>query len=73
VSFIGRFTVLRGAPRELWIVFAAKLLAFLAYGVMNSTLVLWLSSDLGYDDRHAGRTCHGVVCVMTLFTVFVGS
>lgn len=36
--------VLKGAARELWIVFAAKALAILAYAVMNSTLVLWLSA-----------------------------
>ena len=53
LSFLARFAVLRGATRELWIVFGAKLLAILAYGVMNSTLVLWLSSDLGFGDRQA--------------------
>jgi MFS family permease len=42
-----RFAVLKGAARELWIVFVAKVLAILAYAVMNSTLVLWLSA--GYS------------------------
>jgi MFS family permease len=46
-GFLARFTVLRGAVRELWIIFGAKLLAILAYGVMNSALVFWLSS--GYS------------------------
>src|SRR5277367_2077339 len=53
-TFVGKFMVLKGAVRELWIIFGAKLLAILAYGIMNSTLVLWLSSDLGYSDTRAG-------------------
>src|SRR5262245_29853943 len=69
----GRFTVLRGAVRELWIVFGAKLLTILAYGVMNSTLVLWLSSDLGYDDKQAGYVIAMWSTLMTLCTVMVGS
>ena len=31
VSFLGRFTVLKGAARELWLVFAVKLLVIAAY------------------------------------------
>jgi len=68
-----RFAVLRGAPRELWIIFGAKMLAILAYGIMNSTLVLWLSSDLGYDDVAAGDYVAMWSAVMTLCTVAVGS
>jgi MFS family permease len=73
VRFLARFTVLKGAVRELWLVFAAKLFAYLAYGVMNYTLVLWLSSDLGYNDRTAGLLVMAWSALMTLFTVFVGS
>ncbi len=72
-SFLGQFAVLRGAARELWIIFGAKLLAILAYGVMNSTLVLWLSSDLGYSDSRAGYVVATWSTLMTLFTVLVGS
>ena len=54
-GMLSRFTVLGGAVRELWLVFGTKLLTILAYGVMNSTLVLWLSSDLGYSDMSAGN------------------
>ena len=72
-TFWGQFTVLKGAARELWILFAAKLLAILAYGVMNSTLVLWLSSDLGYGDMQAGSLVAVWSTVMTLTTVLVGS
>ena len=72
-GFLGKFTVLRGAVRELWIVFAVKLLTILAYGVMNSTLVLWLSANLGYDDAHAGYLVAGWSLALTLFTVLAGS
>lgn len=73
VSFLGRFTVLRGAMRELWITFAIKMLAVAAYQVMNVTLVLWLSSTLGYDDRWAGYMVFVWSASMTVFTILVGS
>src|SRR5512140_1157137 len=72
-GFLSRFTVLRGAPHELWIVFAVKLLGIVAYSVMNSTLVLWLSYDLGFGDILASSYVFGWSAVMTLFTVMVGS
>ncbi len=70
---LSRFRVLAGAPRELWIVFAAKLVGIAAYSVMNTTFVLWLSSDLGYSDQWAGAVVAWWSAAMTLFTVFVGS
>jgi len=73
LGWVSRFTVLSGAVRELWITFAVKLIGILAYSVANSTLVLWLSYDLGYDDVHAGYLVFGWSALMTLFTVLVGS
>jgi|GEM_PF-103055 len=72
-AFLSRFTVLGGAVRELWIVFAAKLLGIVAYSVMNTTFVLWLSYDLGYSDERAGVVVATWSAAMTLLTVFVGS
>jgi MFS family permease len=72
-SLMDRFLILKGAVRELWIIFGAKMLTILAYGVMNSTLVLWLSSDLGYSDTGAGVVVTIWSTAMTLFTVLVGS
>jgi MFS family permease len=72
-GFFAKFMVFKGAVRELWLVFALKLLGILAYGVMNSTLVLWLSSDLHYPDAKAGYIVAVWSTLMTLFTVFVGS
>jgi MFS family permease len=70
---LGRFTVLRGALPELWITFAVKFLAVAAYAVMNSTLVLWLSSDLGYSDAQALGLVGAWAVLMTVFTILVGS
>ncbi len=72
-SFIGKFTVLKGAPRELWIIYAAKLLGIIAYGLIAPTLVLWLSSDLGFNDINAGYIVSVWSTLIFLFTVLVGS
>jgi MFS family permease len=68
-----KFAVLAGAPRELWLVFAIKLLAYAAYALMNSTLKLWLSSDFGLDDKQALHWVLGWSLSMTVFTLLVGS
>jgi MFS family permease len=58
---------------ELWVVFAVKFLAVGAYAIMNSTLVLWLSADLGYSDENASYLVAAWSISMTVFTVLVGS
>ncbi|MBI5243541.1 MAG: MFS transporter [Elusimicrobia bacterium] len=72
-SFIGKFLVLRGAVRELWLIFGTKILTIVAYGLVNSTLILWLSSDLGYGDKSAGFVVAAWSTAMTLCTIMVGS
>lgn len=72
-SFLGKFTVLRGAVGELWIVFGVKLLSVVAYSLVISTLALWLSSDLGFGDVRAGLIVAAWSSVLTLVTVLVGS
>ena len=52
-GFFAKFTVLGGAQRELWLTFVIKLLIISAYSVTNKTLILWLSSDLGFSDQAA--------------------
>ena len=72
-NFLQKFTVLRGAPRELWIIYAAYILENLAYKVGAATvLTLWLSSDLGFGDKSAGAMVATWSAVMTLITVFIG-
>jgi MFS family permease len=72
-SFIGKFTVLLSAVRELWIVFAIVLFSNLAYRVVNFTLRLWLSSDLGFSDMQSGVVVLLWSAGLTLCIVLVGS
>lgn len=72
-SAVGRFAVLSDAAPELWLVFGLKLVAILAYGIMNSTLVLWLSTDLGFSDTRAGFLIAAWSSLLSLCTVLVGS
>lgn len=72
-GFLSKFTVLKGAARELWITFVVKLLVIAAYALSNSTLVLWLSSDLGYSDQRALGLVAAWSLLMTAITLLVGS
>src|SRR5436189_5039691 len=73
-GFVAKFTVLKGAQRELWLTFLLKLLIICAYSVTNKTLILWLSSDLGFNDQSAGALVGWVWApAMTVFTLLAGS
>ena len=73
-GFIAKFTVLRGARRELWLTFLIKLLIYTAYSITNKTMVLWLSKDLGFSDQAAGALVGWVWApAMTVFTLLAGS
>src|ERR1039457_5045877 len=72
-SFLGKFTVLFGAVRELWIVFALTILSNLAYRLVNFTLSLWLTSVLGFSDEKTGLTVMMWSAGLTLSIVLVGS
>ncbi len=73
-GFIGKFTVMRGAQRELWLTFLIKFLIYTAYSVTNKTMVLWLSRDLGFNDQAAGALVGWVWApAMTVFTLLAGS
>ncbi len=62
-----------GAMRELWVIFAVKFLGILAYSIVNFTIVLWLSWDLGFHDEAAGYIVGVWTISMTVFTILVGS
>jgi MFS family permease len=73
-GFIAKFTVLKGAQRELWLTFLIKFLIYTAYSVTNKTMVLWLSNDLGFSDQAAGALVGWVWApAMTIFTLLAGS
>src|SRR5947207_13626674 len=73
-GFVGKFTVIFGARRELWLTFLIKLLIYTAYSVTNKTMVLWLSKDLGFSDQAATGLVGWVWApAMTVFTLLAGS
>jgi len=72
-GFFAKFTVLRGAMRELWLTFLIKILVIAAYGVTNLTLVLWFTSGLGFGDEKALALVSAWSLTMSVFTVLVGS
>ena len=73
-GFISKFTVLKGAQRELWLTFLIKFLIYTAYSITNKTMVLWLSKDLGFNDQAAGALVGWVWApAMTVFTLLAGS
>jgi MFS family permease len=72
-SFIGKFTVLFGAERELWLTFVVKLLSYAAYAVTNLTLKLWLSSEFHYTDQQALGIVTAWAVSMTIVTLLVGA
>src|SRR5580658_8293976 len=71
--FTAKFAVLKDAIPELWIVFAIKFISIAAYALTNSTLVLWLRSDLGYNDQQALPLVAAWSILMTVATLLVGS
>jgi MFS family permease len=72
-TFLQKFTVLKSAQRELWLIFILKFVNIAAYGMMNSTLKLWLSSDFGYTDKQSLGIVATWSLSMTAFTLLVGS
>jgi MFS family permease len=73
-GFIAKFTVLKGAQRELWLTFLIKFFIYAAYSITNKTMVLWLSKDLGFNDQAAGALVGWVWApAMTVFTLLAGS
>jgi MFS family permease len=73
-GFFGKFTVILGARRELWLTFLLKFLIYTAYSITNKTMVLWLSRDLGFSDQAAAAIYGwGWALAMTVFTLLAGS
>jgi len=72
-NFLGKFTVLNGAARELWLTFLLKFVIVAAYAVTNSTIVLWLSHDLGFSDKMALFSVAMWSSVITVATLLVGA
>src|SRR5260370_42628754 len=72
-GFLAKFTVLKGAQRELWLTFLIKFLIYTAYSITNKTMVLWLSKDLCFNDQAAGAVVSWVLAPAShLNTVLAG-
>ncbi|MFH1467373.1 MAG: MFS transporter [Pseudomonadota bacterium] len=72
-SFLDKFLVLLSAPRELWVIYFAKAMEVVSYGLVMTTITLWLSSDLGLTDARAGYVVAFWSAGITFFTLLVGS
>lgn len=72
---VGFFSMLklRGAPREMGFTFGLKFLSVTGYKILNVTLVLWLSHDLGFSEQSALSLIVGWGFFMTLTTILAGS
>jgi MFS family permease len=72
---VGGFAMmkLRGSPREMGFTFGLKFLSVTAYKILNVTLVLWLSNDLGFTEQGALNLIVGWSFFMTLVTILAGS
>lgn len=72
---VGFFSMLKlkGAPREMGFTFGLKFLSVTAYKILNVTLVLWLSQDLGFTEQSALSLIVGWGFFMTLTTILAGS
>jgi MFS family permease len=71
---IGKYVSgLKDSPRELWILFLAKLIEYSAYGASNMAFVLYLSMDCGLDDFRAGSYIGTWSVFMTCASIFIGS
>src|SRR6201982_3229665 len=74
LGFLEKFTVLKGAQRELWLTFLIKFLIYTAYSVTNKTMGLGLENDLASSDQAAGALVGWVWApAMTVFTLRAGS
>jgi len=64
---------LKGSPRELFILFIAKIFEYSAYAAANYSFVLYLSADCGLSDTRAGWFIGIWSMGLTLFAVTIGT
>lgn len=63
---------LRQSPRDMWLLFAYKVVEYSAYAAMNLTVTLWLSKDCGLSDMAAGSYIAGWSMMLSLMGMFAG-
>jgi MFS family permease len=64
---------LKGSPRELYMLYIAKLLEYGAYGAVNYTFILYLREDCGLSDVIAGSYIGIWSMAMTICSMLIGA
>ena len=64
---------LRGSPRELYLLYASKIVEYAAYGASNMAFVLFLSADCGLGDIAAGSYIGVWSMLLTVGVILVGA
>lgn len=72
-GFLGKFTVLKGAARELWLTFLLKFLICAAYYITYLSLSRWLLVDHHWRDVSVTPMVTAWAVTMTIVTLLVGS
>jgi MFS family permease len=73
-GFVAKFSVLKGAQRELWLTFLIKFFIYTAYSVTKQDYGSVAFEGLGFSDQAAGALVGWVWApAMTVFTLLAGS
>ena len=64
---------LKGSPRELWLLYVAKIIEYGSYGAANMAFILYLSADCGLGDISAGTYITVWSITLTVCTMLVGA
>lgn len=64
---------LKNSPRDLWLLFAYKIVEYSAYAAMNMAVILWLSKDCGLSDVAAGSFISAWSISLSVMGMFAGA
>lgn len=64
---------LKNSPRDLWLLFAYKVVEYSAYAAMNLAVTLWLTSDCGLGDVAAGSFISAWSISLSVMSMFAGA
>jgi len=64
---------LRESPRDLWLLFAYKVVEYAAYAAMNMAVILWLTKDCGLGDVAAGTYISVWSICLSVMGMFAGA
>jgi MFS family permease len=64
---------LRNSPRDLWLLFAYKVVEYSAYAATNLAVILWLTRDCGLGDVAAGSVISAWSISLSVMGMFAGA